>query len=85
MIGRVWPGSERDSDGGAMIICDLCKQDPVAMAPNESLKATPWGLMLRPPPGSGLPEKHLCWTCTMRVADAWLTAVEVEQPKPKLN
>ena len=68
-----------------MIICDLCKQDPVETALNTALKANPWGLMLRPPPGSGLPDKHLCWVCTMRVADQWLRSVEVLVPEPKIN
>ena len=68
-----------------MIICDLCKQDPVATAANDALKAAPWGMVMSPPPASGLPEKRLCWPCTMRVVDQWITAVEVAPPDTKPN
>lgn len=68
-----------------MIICDLCKQDPVATAPNEALKANPWGIILSPSPASGLPEKRLCWTCSMRVADQWIKLVELNTPEKKAN
>lgn len=55
-----------------MIICDLCKRDPVATEKNEALKAMPWGVVLTPPAGSGLPERRLCWVCTLRVFEAWV-------------
>ena len=68
-----------------MVICDLCKRDPVTNEKNEALKSQPWGVVLTPPLESGLPEKRLCWACTLRVFEAWLDLVEgVEAlPKPK--
>jgi hypothetical protein len=59
-----------------MIICDACKLDPMTAPANEALKTQPWGVVLTPPPGSGLPEKRLCWECTMRVFEAWLELVD---------
>lgn len=55
-----------------MTICDLCKKDPVVEATSEALKAAPWGIVLTPPPGSGIPEARLCWVCTLRVFTGWL-------------
>jgi len=68
-----------------MIICDICKQDPVATAPNEALKAGPWGIVLSAPSGSGLPEKRMCWACTLRMFDRWVTLAEANPPKKKTN
>jgi len=68
-----------------MVICDLCKRDPVATEKNEALKAQPWGVVLTPPLGSGLPEKRLCWDCTHRVFEVWLELVGRKPPEPKPN
>ena len=67
-----------------MVICDLCKRDPVATEKNEALKSQPWGVILTPPLGSGVPEKRLCWACTLLVFDNWLGHVRplVFPPKP---
>jgi hypothetical protein len=59
-----------------MTICDLCKKDPIATAPNEALKQLPWGIALTPPAGSGVPEMRLCWVCTLRVFEAWLFEID---------
>jgi len=68
-----------------MIICDLCKRDPRANEKNEALKREPWGVLLAPPLQSGLPEKRLCWACTMRVFEAWLDLVDGVAALPKPN
>jgi hypothetical protein len=68
-----------------MIICDLCKRDPVATEKNEALKQVPWGIVLTPPPGSGLPEKRLCWECTLRVFERWVVSILVQHPELKPN
>lgn len=68
-----------------MIICDLCKRDPVVTEKNEPLKTAPWGVVLTPPPGSGLPERRLCWACTLRVFEQWVAPVQLEHPEPKPN
>jgi len=63
-----------------MVICDLCKMDPLAAEKNEALRTMPWGVMLTPPQGSGLPEMRLCWACTLRVFEQWLGAVLTAHP-----
>jgi hypothetical protein len=67
-----------------MVICDRCKRDPVKEAANEALRQQPWGIMLTPPPGSGLSPRWLCWPCTLEIVDGWLlqTAAPVA-PKAK--
>ena len=59
-----------------MTICDLCKKDPIATAPNEALKAAPWGLVMTPPPGSGLPERRFCLGGTIVLFDALVALVK---------
>lgn len=68
-----------------MVICDLCKRDPVVGEKNEALKTQPWGVILMPALGSGLPEKRLCWACTLRLFEAWLELLSKPwaEPKPK--
>ena len=66
-----------------MIICNLCKRDPVANEKNEALKNQPWGVVLTPPPGSGLPEMRLCWACTQAVFQVWVMSVHPEDLKSK--
>ena len=68
-----------------MVICDMCKRDPVTNEKNEALKRSPWGVVLPAPLGSGLPEKRLCWACSLRVFEAWLDLVDgvAALPKPK--
>jgi len=68
-----------------MVICDLCKRDPVTNEKNEALKSQPWGVVLTPPLGSGVPEKRLCWACTLRVFEAWLDLVDGVAALPKPN
>ena len=68
-----------------MCICDLCKQNPLLTEKNENLKSAPWGLILTPPPGSGWPEKRLCWSCTIKVVDQWINLVEVNFPEKKTD
>lgn len=68
-----------------MVICDLCKRDPVVGEKNEALKAAPWGVLMTPPPGSGLPKRCLCWACTLRVFEAWLDLVDGVAALPKPN
>jgi hypothetical protein len=55
-----------------MIICDLCKRDPVANEKNEALKRHPWGIVLTPPRESGMPEMRFCWECAIRIARRWI-------------
>jgi len=53
-----------------MIICNRCIKDPVETETNEALKAAPWGIVLAPPAGSGLPERRYCFRCTIIIFDA---------------
>lgn len=53
-----------------MVICNRCKKDPVETETNEALKAAPWGIVIAPPPGSGLPERRYCFRCTLMLFDA---------------
>ena len=53
-----------------MVICNRCREDPVETEKNEALKAAPWGLVIIPPPGSGLPERRYCLRCTLAMMDA---------------
>jgi len=66
-----------------MIICDLCKRDPVANEKNEALKNQPWGIIMTPPLGSGRPEMRLCWRCTQAVFQTWMMSGYLEDLKPK--
>ena len=66
-----------------MVICDLCKRDPVATEKNEVLKREPWGVMLTPPVGSALPEKRLCWRCTVLVFNGWVAFVDPPESEPE--
>jgi hypothetical protein len=66
-----------------MIICDVCKQDPIETAVKESLKRYPWGITINPPPDSGLSARNVCWVCTLRVVDQWIKSIEVKPPDPK--
>lgn len=59
-----------------MIICDLCKKDPIKETSNQALKDVPWGLVIQPPPGSGLSPRMLCWPCWMRAFETLLRLVE---------
>ena len=54
-----------------MVICNRCKKDPVETETNEALKAAPWGIVITPPAGSGLPERRYCFRCTIELFD-WL-------------
>jgi len=68
-----------------MIICDLCKQDPLAGEKNEALKAQPWGLTITPPPGSGLPERRFCLPCTIKIVDTWIALAQAPAAAKKAN
>ena len=68
-----------------MVICDLCKRDPVATEKNEALKSQPWGVILTPPLGSGLTERRLCWACTLLLFEEWLKLVQPKPVEPKPN
>jgi hypothetical protein len=50
---------------------------------NDPLKTQPWGVVLTPPPGSGLSEMRLCWMCTVRLFVRWLDDLELEPPHTK--
>jgi len=64
-----------------MIICNRCKKDPVETETNEALKAAPWGFVIAPPPGSGLPERRYCIRCTIVFFDA-LESLALPVPGP---
>jgi hypothetical protein len=58
-----------------MIICDLCKKDPIKETTNDAVKQAPWGLVIQPPPGSGLSPHMLCWPCWDKVFEAFVGLV----------
>ena len=66
-----------------MTICDLCKKDPIATAPNEALKAAPWSVVITPPAGSCLSERRLCWPCILWVFDVCVRYTLGTPAKPK--
>lgn len=68
-----------------MVICNRCKKDPVETETNEALKATPWGIAIQPPPGSGLPERRYCFRCTIVLFDTLVTVADTVQPALKPN
>ena len=59
-----------------MIICNRCKKDPVETETNEALKAAPWGIVIAPPPASGLLERRYCLRCTIVLFDALVDYAE---------
>jgi len=68
-----------------MMICDLCKRDPVRDEANPALKQAPWGLVMAPPPGSGLPTRSLCWACWDRVFQALIDLALQLKPEVRPN
>jgi len=63
-----------------MVICNRCKKDPVETETNEALKAAPWGIVITPPPASGLPERRYCFRCTIHLFDALNFLVAAPEP-----
>ncbi len=59
-----------------MVICDRCKKDPAETETNAALKAAPWGIVIQPPVGSGLPERRYCFRCTIVLFDALVDYAE---------
>jgi len=59
-----------------VVICNRCKKDPVETEPNEALKAAPWGIVITPPPASGLSERRYCLRCTIVLFDALVAFAE---------
>ena len=64
-----------------MVICNRCRKDPVEVETNEALKAAPWGLVLTPPAGTGLPERRYCMRCTLALFDALEAAAAGAPPE----
>ncbi len=68
-----------------MVICDRCKKDPAETETNAALKTAPWGIVVSPPAGSGLPERRYCFRCTLALFDRLVGSKPFQdgEPPPK--